>query len=152
MHVCRAVDSVWLFPLSPQNLIVQSQSGSGKTAAFVLAMLRRIDASQRYPQVGTEILLTEWSVIYDAHPLPPSLLLRPSTCAQLLILPCKLTRSWNKWEGSYQASNALVPSTVTNVSGNCSRGHHCLLICASDPVQLCKDRWPVSRLWWAPPG
>ncbi|XP_072012668.1 ATP-dependent RNA helicase DDX25 isoform X1 [Engystomops pustulosus] len=34
----------------PQNLIAQSQSGTGKTAAFVLAMLSRVDAMKRYPQ------------------------------------------------------------------------------------------------------
>lgn len=35
----------------PQNLIAQSQSGTGKTAAFVLAMLSRVDPSKNYPQV-----------------------------------------------------------------------------------------------------
>ncbi|CAH2015986.1 unnamed protein product [Acanthoscelides obtectus] len=35
----------------PQNLIAQSQSGTGKTAAFVLAMLSRVDVTQNYPQV-----------------------------------------------------------------------------------------------------
>lgn len=35
----------------PQNLIAQSQSGTGKTAAFSLAMLSRIDTSLNYPQV-----------------------------------------------------------------------------------------------------
>ncbi|XP_068772758.1 ATP-dependent RNA helicase DDX25 isoform X2 [Struthio camelus] len=34
----------------PQNLIAQSQSGTGKTAAFVLAMLSRVNAAERYPQ------------------------------------------------------------------------------------------------------
>ena len=34
----------------PQNLIAQSQSGTGKTAAFVLAMLSRVDPDQKYPQ------------------------------------------------------------------------------------------------------
>lgn len=37
---------------SPQNLIAQSQSGTGKTAAFVLAMLSHVDPSKKYPQVG----------------------------------------------------------------------------------------------------
>uniref|UniRef100_UPI00358DE69D ATP-dependent RNA helicase DDX19A-like n=1 Tax=Myxine glutinosa TaxID=7769 RepID=UPI00358DE69D len=32
------------------NLIAQSQSGTGKTAAFVLAMLSRVDATKRHPQ------------------------------------------------------------------------------------------------------
>ncbi|XP_077139554.1 ATP-dependent RNA helicase DDX25-like isoform X2 [Ranitomeya variabilis] len=34
----------------PQNLIAQSQSGTGKTAAFVLAMLSRVDVKEKYPQ------------------------------------------------------------------------------------------------------
>lgn len=34
----------------PQNMIAQSQSGTGKTAAFVLTMLSRVDASQPHPQ------------------------------------------------------------------------------------------------------
>ncbi|XP_053305087.1 ATP-dependent RNA helicase DDX25-like [Spea bombifrons] len=34
----------------PQNLIAQSQSGTGKTAAFVLAMLSRVNAGKKYPQ------------------------------------------------------------------------------------------------------
>jgi ATP-dependent RNA helicase DDX19/DBP5 len=34
----------------PQNLIAQSQSGTGKTAAFALAMLSRIDTANAYPQ------------------------------------------------------------------------------------------------------
>lgn len=35
----------------PQNMIAQSQSGTGKTAAFVLAMLSRVDTKLEYPQV-----------------------------------------------------------------------------------------------------
>ena len=35
----------------PQNLIAQSQSGTGKTAAFVLASLCRVDTSFPHPQV-----------------------------------------------------------------------------------------------------
>ncbi|KAK7793399.1 hypothetical protein R5R35_014306 [Gryllus longicercus] len=35
----------------PQNMIAQSQSGTGKTAAFVLAMLSRVDPKKQYPQV-----------------------------------------------------------------------------------------------------
>jgi len=34
----------------PQNMIGQSQSGTGKTAAFVLTMLSRIDITQNVPQ------------------------------------------------------------------------------------------------------
>ncbi|XP_020757143.1 ATP-dependent RNA helicase DDX19A isoform X3 [Odocoileus virginianus] len=36
--------------MHPQNLIAQSQSGTGKTAAFVLAMLSRVEPAERYPQ------------------------------------------------------------------------------------------------------
>jgi len=32
-------------------MIAQSQSGTGKTAAFVLAMLSRVDVVKNYPQV-----------------------------------------------------------------------------------------------------
>lgn len=35
----------------PQNMIAQSQSGTGKTACFVLAMLSRVDTTKNYPQV-----------------------------------------------------------------------------------------------------
>lgn len=34
----------------PQNIIAQSQSGTGKTASFVLTMLSRVDPSQHHPQ------------------------------------------------------------------------------------------------------
>ena len=35
----------------PQNMIAQSQSGTGKTAAFVLAMLSRVNTDLQHPQV-----------------------------------------------------------------------------------------------------
>jgi len=35
----------------PQNMIAQSQSGTGKTAAFVLAMLSRVNVCLNHPQV-----------------------------------------------------------------------------------------------------
>ena len=35
----------------PNNMIAQSQSGTGKTAAFVLSMLSRVDATKKFPQV-----------------------------------------------------------------------------------------------------
>jgi ATP-dependent RNA helicase DDX19/DBP5 len=34
----------------PQNMIAQSQSGTGKTAAFVLTILSRLDINKRQPQ------------------------------------------------------------------------------------------------------
>lgn len=33
-------------------MIAQSQSGTGKTAAFVLAMLSRVNSQLNYPQVS----------------------------------------------------------------------------------------------------
>uniref|UniRef100_A0A8D0G950 RNA helicase n=1 Tax=Sphenodon punctatus TaxID=8508 RepID=A0A8D0G950_SPHPU len=39
-----------LLSCRPQNLIAQSQSGTGKTAAFVLAMLNRINPQEKFPQ------------------------------------------------------------------------------------------------------
>ncbi|XP_022257110.1 DEAD-box helicase Dbp80-like isoform X2 [Limulus polyphemus] len=35
----------------PQNMIAQSQNGTGKTAAFILASLSRVDTSKPFPQV-----------------------------------------------------------------------------------------------------
>lgn len=35
----------------PQNLIAQSQSGTGKTAAFLLVSLQRVNTELEYPQV-----------------------------------------------------------------------------------------------------
>lgn len=37
-------------------MIAQSQSGTGKTAAFVLAMLSRVDPRKPYPQVQLDPL------------------------------------------------------------------------------------------------
>ena len=39
----------------PSNLIAQSQSGTGKTAAFVLAMLSRVDPAKKHPQVSSSL-------------------------------------------------------------------------------------------------
>lgn len=36
----------------PQNLIAQSQSGTGKTAAFALAMLSHVDPANKWTQVS----------------------------------------------------------------------------------------------------
>lgn len=38
----------------PQNLIAQSQSGTGKTAAFVLAMLSQVDPAFKWAQVSVK--------------------------------------------------------------------------------------------------
>lgn len=49
----------------PQNMIAQSQSGTGKTAAFVLAMLSRIDTKENYPQVSLILIRTRISSIIN---------------------------------------------------------------------------------------
>ena len=36
----------------PSNMIAQSQSGTGKTAAFVLTMLSRVNTTLNHPQVS----------------------------------------------------------------------------------------------------
>jgi superfamily II DNA/RNA helicase len=41
----------------PQNLIAQAQSGTGKTAAFVLCMLQRSDPNLQAPQVSSVFTL-----------------------------------------------------------------------------------------------
>jgi ATP-dependent RNA helicase DDX19/DBP5 len=40
---------------SPRNMIGQSQSGTGKTAAFVLTMLTRLVPGMNVPQVISSI-------------------------------------------------------------------------------------------------
>ncbi|KAM3830403.1 ATP-dependent RNA helicase DDX25 isoform 1-T1 [Vipera latastei] len=49
LSLCTNVNKVILY-FRPQNLIAQSQSGTGKTAAFVLAMLSRADPKKEFPQ------------------------------------------------------------------------------------------------------
>lgn len=55
----------------PTNFIAQSQSGTGKTAAFVLAMLSRVDTTKNYPQVKCGSFADESSIQF---PLPPDYL------------------------------------------------------------------------------
>lgn len=42
--------------IRPTNMIGQSQSGTGKTAAFVLTMLSRVDYNLQKPQVSCVFL------------------------------------------------------------------------------------------------
>ena len=41
----------YLLAKPSHNLVAQSQSGTGKTAAFVLALLSKLDTTKNYPQV-----------------------------------------------------------------------------------------------------
>lgn len=56
---------------SPQNLIAQSQSGTGKTAAFVLAMLSRVEPGNKYPQVISAVWLSR-GVSHPGRAVPSS--------------------------------------------------------------------------------
>lgn len=49
---------------SPMNMIAQSQSGTGKTAAFSLTMLSRISYDLQQPQVTDLRSAEEYSVTY----------------------------------------------------------------------------------------
>jgi ATP-dependent RNA helicase DDX19/DBP5 len=42
---------------SPTNMIGQSQSGTGKTAAFVLTMLSRVDFNLNKPQASINLFI-----------------------------------------------------------------------------------------------
>ena len=47
-------------------MIAQSQSGTGKTAAFVLAMLSRVDTSLKFPQVVRQTFGTDTRYSVDS--------------------------------------------------------------------------------------
>jgi superfamily II DNA/RNA helicase len=51
LYVCPRVETHFLLPDRPSNMIAQSQSGTGKTAAFVLTMLSRVNPDENFPQV-----------------------------------------------------------------------------------------------------
>jgi hypothetical protein len=55
-------------PTRPQNMIGQSQSGTGKMVAFVLTMLNRIDFSKNKTQVRGMILVARLAIL-DVDPL-----------------------------------------------------------------------------------
>ncbi|XP_038602574.1 ATP-dependent RNA helicase DDX19B-like isoform X2 [Tachyglossus aculeatus] len=68
----------------PQNLIAQSQSGTGKTAAFVLAMLSQVEPLDRFPQClclspTYELVLQTGKVIEQMSRFSPELKLAYAT-------------------------------------------------------------------------
>ena len=48
-------------------MIAQSQSGTGKTAAFVLSMLSRVDATKNFPQVKFHKYLIIYNNVIITH-------------------------------------------------------------------------------------
>ena len=65
----------------PQNMIAQSQSGTGKTAAFILAMLSRVNPALNHPQVlclspTYELALQTGEVASKTSQFAPDLTLR----------------------------------------------------------------------------
>lgn len=54
-HPTHASPHVLSPHLSARNMIGQSQSGTGKTAAFALTMLSRVDMDLKQPQVRAQL-------------------------------------------------------------------------------------------------
>ena len=70
----------------PQNMIAQSQSGTGKTAAFILAMLSRVNPALNHPQVlclspTYELALQTGEVASKMSQFAPDLTLRLDFCS-----------------------------------------------------------------------
>ena len=72
-----------------QNLIAQSQSGTGKTAAFVLTMLSRIDLNLDYPQC---LCLSPTYEVYFHY------LQSTANVNKCFSLHYKLVKLWKQWE------------------------------------------------------
>lgn len=68
----------------PQNLIAQSQSGTGKTAAFVLAMLSHVNPANKWTQVNRNSLR-----ISLHHTAPKCSILIGLRVSILFLLDCK---------------------------------------------------------------
>lgn len=83
----------------PQNLIAQSQSGTGKTAAFSLAMLSHVDPDNKWPQVGfTHSVRCQYSV--EKAKLHSQICFGAcsvSAFRQRMSWLCRLAKSLNKW-------------------------------------------------------
>uniref|UniRef100_A0A2K5RSY0 RNA helicase n=1 Tax=Cebus imitator TaxID=2715852 RepID=A0A2K5RSY0_CEBIM len=93
----------------PQNLIAQSQSGTGKTAAFLLAMLSRVDPADRYP--GVCLVLQTGKAIEERGTFYPS--------AKELKLACAVRG--NKLERVQKTSEQIVIGTPGTVLDWCSK-------------------------------
>jgi len=72
-------------------MIAQSQSGTGKTAAFVLAMLSRVDPSLNYPQVSKRKMGSKTlSLFFSRHRRRH---LKHSTPTELFVWRCPLDKT-----------------------------------------------------------
>uniref|UniRef100_M3YFM9 RNA helicase n=1 Tax=Mustela putorius furo TaxID=9669 RepID=M3YFM9_MUSPF len=112
----------------PQNLIAQSQSGTGKTAAFVLAMLSRVEPAEKYPQClclspTYELALQTGKVIEQMGKFHPELKLayavRGNKCMIILNLLVQLTlgptASLSAWRSSQRKQHAeFLKLLITN--------------------------------------
>lgn len=71
----------------PQNMIAQSQSGTGKMAAFVIAMLCRVDPTKNYPQILCLSPTYYMNWLYKPVKLQPKLLSsHQSNCVMLFVV------------------------------------------------------------------
>ena len=77
-----------------QNLIAQSQSGTGKTAAFVLTMLSRIDLNLDYPQC---LCLSPTYEVFFIIKGGTIMILGIRTVTLYLSLHYKLEKLWKQW-------------------------------------------------------
>lgn len=116
----RVLNTSYPFLSSPQNLIAQSQSGTGKTAAFVLAMLSHVDPENRWPQVWNASEAVNVMHGYNSTVLVLMLLwLSVSSvcvCPPHTSSPYRRARSSNRWANFTLKSNWCMPSEGTNVS------------------------------------
>lgn len=80
----------------PQNMIAQSQSGTGKTAAFVLAMLSRVNPNLSWPQVlclcpTYELAIQIGEVANNMSQFYPELKIRYAVRGEMLARGAKLS-------------------------------------------------------------
>lgn len=106
----------------PQNLIAQSQSGTGKTAAFCLAMLSHVSRANKWPQVsvmtmrtssGSSIQLEELKYTHQYKRLGS---FSASASRQHTSSLCRSVRSSRTWGSIVLMSNWCMPFVVEEVS------------------------------------
>ena len=92
-----------------QNLIAQSQSGTGKTAAFVLTMLSRIDLNLDYPQC---LCLSPTYEVFFYFKGRTIIILGIRTInfifSLYLSLHYKLEKLWKQWGPQWKTSRSVM--------------------------------------------